>query len=122
MGGAPHANVRRRPPRSSPICPSAVVLHVEASGCVVVPGDLVHALSVLGIGIGREAGADALIGRPERFAAVLAQIVAASRDTEVHPISVANDRVHAEATVAGLPLARVLVVADAGHDLPRVAA
>ena len=36
-----------------------------------------NALAELGIGVGREAGADALIGRPECFATVLAQIVAA---------------------------------------------
>jgi hypothetical protein len=78
-----------------------VVLHVEPAGRVVVPRDLVHALTELGIGIGREAGADALIGRPECFATVLAQIVAAGRDAEVHAIPVANDRVHAETPVAG---------------------
>ena len=49
-----------------------------------------------------EASADALIGRPECFAAVLAQIVAAGRDAEVHVISVADDGVHAEPAVAGL--------------------
>jgi hypothetical protein len=99
-----------------------VVLHVEAAGRVVVPRDLVHALAELGIGIGREPGADTLIGRLERFATVLAQIVAAGRDAEVHAIPVANDRVHAEPAVAGLPLARVLVVADALHHVPRIAA
>src|SRR6266576_5938000 len=40
----------------------------------------------------------------------------------MHAIAVANDRVHAEAAAAGIPLARVLVIADARHHLPRVAA
>src|SRR5688500_14581371 len=48
--------------------------------------------------------------------------MAARRDAEMHAIPVANDRVHAEPAVAGLPLARVLVVADAGHQVPRIAA
>src|SRR5437867_2868071 len=48
--------------------------------------------------------------------------MAARRDAEMHAIPVANDRVHAEPAVAGLPLARVLVVADTGHRLPRIAA
>jgi hypothetical protein len=99
-----------------------MVLHVEPPGRVVVPRDLVHTLAELGIGIGCEAGADALIGRPERFATVLAHIMAAGRDAEVHAIPVTNDRVHAESAVAGLPLARVLVVADARHHVPRIAA
>src|SRR4029077_4029069 len=88
---------------------------------VVVPRDLVHALAELGIGIGREPGADALIRRLERVATVFAQVMAALRDAEMHAIPVANDRVHAEPAVAGLPLARVLVVADTGHHLPRIA-
>src|SRR2546427_798577 len=71
---------------------------------------------------GRAAGADTLIGRPECFAAVLAQIVAAGRDAEMDAIPVANDRVHAEPAIAGVPLARVLVVADAGYHFPRIAA
>src|SRR5439155_737513 len=117
-----HADVRPRPAGPGPIRPPAVVLDVEPAGRVVVPRDLVHALTELGIGIGCEAGADALIGRPERFAAVLAQIVAAGRDAEVHAAPVANDRVHAEPAVAGLPLARVRMVADGGHHVPRIAA
>jgi hypothetical protein len=99
-----------------------MVLHVEPAGRIFVPRDLVHALTVLGIGIGRETGADTLIGCPERLGRVLAQIVAASRDPEVHPIPVANDRVQAEPAGAGLPLARVLVDINAGYQLPRIAA
>ena len=119
---AQHADVGPRPARPGPIRPSAVVLHVEPAGRVVVPRDLVYALAEFGIRIGRESGADALVGRLERVAAVLAQIVAAGRNTEMHAIAVANDGVHAESAVARLPFARVLVVADAGHHLPRIAA
>src|SRR5215469_17317010 len=88
---AQHTDARPRPPRPGPICPSAVVLHVEPAGRGLVPRDLVHALSELWIRIGREAGADALIGCPECFATVLAQIVTAGRDAEVRTISVANN-------------------------------
>src|SRR5262245_31792070 len=115
---AQHTDVGPRPPRPSPICPSAVVLHVEPAGSGVVTRDLVHALPELGIGIGRKAGTNALIGRPERVAPVVAHIVASGRDAEVHAISIADDRVHAEPTVAWLPLARVLVVVNAGNHLP----
>jgi hypothetical protein len=97
-----------------------VVLHVEPAGHGLVPRDLVHALAELGIGIGRESGDDTLIGRPKCFATVLAPIVAAGRDAEVHAISVANNRVQAEPAVAGLPLARLIVVADAGYQVPRI--
>ena len=111
-----------RGPRARPIGPAAVVLHVEPAGRVLVAGDLVHALAELGIGIGREAGADALVRRREGRAAVLAQVVAAGRDAEVHAIPVAQDRVHAEPAVPRLPLAGVLVVADARNHLPGIAA
>ena len=40
----------------------------------------------------------------------------------MHAIAVAQDRVHAEPAVARLPLARVLVVADARDHLPGIAA
>ena len=80
-----------------------------------------NALTELGIGIRREASADALIGRLERIATILAQIVATRRDADVNAIPVANDRVHAEPAVARLPLARVFVIADAGHQVPRIA-
>ncbi len=119
---AQHADVRPRPAGSVPFGPAAVVLHVEPAGRVLVAGDLVHALAELGVGIGREAGADALVGRREGLAAVLAQVVAAGRDAEVHAVAVAQDRVHAEPAVARLPLARVLVVADARDHLPGIAA
>jgi hypothetical protein len=39
------------------------------------PGSVTGGLAELGIRIGREAGADALVGRPECFATVLARIV-----------------------------------------------
>src|SRR5215471_928087 len=113
-----HADIRPRPSRPGPVRPSAVVLHVKPPRRGVVPNDFVDALTELGIGIWREAGADALIGRPKCLTTVLAQIMATSGDTEVHPIPVANNRVHAEPAVAGVPLARVLVVADARHRLP----
>src|SRR2546430_98330 len=98
-----------------------MVLHVEPARRVLVPRDLVNALTELGIRAGREAGADALIGRPECFATVLTQIVAAGGDAQVHAIPVANDRVHAEPAIAGLPLARVIVVANPRHHVPRIA-
>jgi hypothetical protein len=66
--------------------PAAVVLHVEPAGRVLVAGDLVHALAELGVRIGHEAGADALVRGLERLPAVLAQVVAAGRDAEVHAL------------------------------------
>jgi len=87
-----------------------------------VARDLVHALAELGVGIGLESGADPLVGRLEGLAAVLAQVVAAGRDAEVHPIAVANDGVQAEPAVARLPFSGVRVVADALDHLPGIAA
>src|SRR5215210_6257033 len=87
-----------------------------------MPHDLVHALSELRIGIRREPRTYALVRGLERFAAILAQIMSTGRDTDVHAIAVPNDRVHAEAAVARLPLARVLVIADARDHLPRITA
>ena len=40
------------------------------------------------------------------------------RDAEMHALTVADDRVHAEPAGPGLPFARVLVIADAGDHLP----
>src|SRR2546426_5076386 len=119
---AQHTDVRPRSSRSIPFAPAAVVLDVEASGRVRVGGDLVNALAEFGEGIGSETGADALIGRPERLAAILAQVVTAGRDAEVDPVAVVQDRVHAEPAGAGLPLPGVLVVADARNHIPGIAA
>jgi hypothetical protein len=109
-------------PRAHPIRPSRRGSACGAGRAFRVGGDLVDALPELGVGVGREPRADALVGRPEGHAAVLAQVVAAGRDAQVHPVPVAQDRVHAQPAVAGLPLAGVLVVADARHHLPGVAA
>src|ERR1019366_7815901 len=49
-------------------------------------------------------------------------VVPAGRDSDVDAIAIADDGVHAEPARARLPLARVLVVADARHHLPRIAA
>src|SRR6188768_3899312 len=119
---AQHPDVGPRSAWSGPLGPAAVILHVQASGRCVVARDLVHALAEFGIRIRIEAGADAGVGRVERLATVLAQIVSAGRNAEMHALTVADDRVHAQPAGAGLPLARVLVIADAGHHLPRIAA
>src|SRR5439155_26686536 len=103
---AEHADVWPPPTRPVPFTPTPVVLHVEPSGRVLVTRDLVHALAELGIGVRREARADAFIRRRECLAAVLAEIMAAGRDAEVHTVPVAQDRVHAESAVGRLPLAR----------------
>ena len=58
----------------------------------------------------------------KRLAAVVAQVMAASRDAEMHAVAVAEDRVHAETAVARMPFACVLVIADPRDHLPRVAA
>src|SRR5205814_10159189 len=119
---AQRADVRSTPAGPVPFPPAAVVLHVEAPGRVLVPHDLVHALAEFGIRIGRETSADALVGRLEGPAAVLAHVVAAGRDADVHSLAVAQDRVHAQPAVPGLPLAGVLVVADPLNHLPGIAA
>src|SRR5262249_53806548 len=90
--------------------------------CVLVARDLVDALAELGIGVGRETGADAAVRRRKRLAAILAEVVTAGRDAEVHALAFAQDGVHAEPAVAGVPFACVLVVADAGDQLQGTAA
>src|SRR5438552_9944000 len=85
-------------------------------------GDLVHALAPFRVRVGREADADPLVGGCARLPAVLAQVVPAGRDAEVQVLTVAQDGVQAETAGARLPLARVLVVGDAGDHLPRIAA
>jgi hypothetical protein len=84
--------------------------------------DLVHALAELRIGVGLEAGPHTGVRGAERPPAVLAQVVAPGGDAEVHAVPVAEDRVQAQPAGSRLPLARMLVVADAVHHLPRVAA
>src|SRR5439155_12486558 len=101
---------------------TAVVLHVQPARHVRVASDLVHALTELDEGIGEETGADAFVSGRECRAAIFANVMAAGRDTEMHTIPVAQDRVHAEPAVAGLPLAGVLVVGDARNQLPGIAA
>src|SRR5262249_52265477 len=70
---------------------AAVVLGVEPPGRFGMAGDLVHALSPLGVRLGSEHHADALVLRRERLPAVLAQVVAAGRDADVYPPAVADD-------------------------------
>src|SRR5262249_52864664 len=65
---------------------------------------------------------DALVGRLEGRTAVFAHIMTARRYSEMYTISLAIDRMHAKPSIAGVPLARVLVVADSEHHLPRIAA
>src|SRR5262249_34677593 len=101
--------------------PAAVVLHVKPAGRAWVGGDLVHALAELRVRIGHEARAHALVRRRECVAPILAQVVAAGRDADVHSLSVAQDGMHAKSTIAGMPLPRVLVVADARNHLPGIA-
>src|SRR5207249_9857263 len=115
-GGAMVAAARHPEPRT--VGPPPVVLQVEPAGRVRVARDLVDALAELGEGIGHEAGAEAPVGRGERRAAVLAQVVSARRDAEVDATPVTQDGVHAEPAVPGAPLSRVRVVADAGNHLP----
>src|SRR5262249_37037093 len=103
-----------------PLRPAAVILHVQPAGDVPVAGDLVDALAELRVGIGEKAGADALVGRPERPPAVLAQVVAAGRDSEVHALALPHDGVHAESPGPRLPLPGMLVIADPGNHLPAV--
>ena len=99
-----------------------MVLHVEPARSVLVPGDFVDALAELRVRVRCEAGPHTFVRRVEGFAAVFAQVMAAGRDAQVHAIAFADDRVHAQAAVAGLPLTGVLVIADAGNHLPGIAA
>jgi hypothetical protein len=101
---------------------AAVILHVEAARRVVVAHDLVDALAELRVGIRLEACGDPLVRGAEGLTAVLADVVAARRDAEVDPVPVAQDRVQAQASVAGRPLARVLVIGDPRDLFPGVAA
>ena len=48
--------------------------------------------------------------------------MAAGGDAQVNARAIAQDGVHAKSAVAGVPFAGVLMVADAGHHLPGVAA
>ena len=56
---AQHADVGARTARAGPLGPAAVILHVEPARRLVVPHDLVDALTELGIRIRLETGADA---------------------------------------------------------------
>ena len=105
-----------------PIFPAPVVLHVKPAGSVRVSRDLVDALTELGIRVGDEAGTDSVIGSVERLAAVFAEVMPAGRDSKMHSVAFPDDCVHAQSAVAGMPLSGVLVVADAGHQFPGIAA
>src|SRR5262245_3413117 len=116
---AKYADIRPRATRARPVRPASVVLHVEPSGRCVMPRDLMDALAEFRIGVRLESRADPCVRCLERLTTVFAQIMAARRDAEMDAIAVADDRMHAEAPVARRPLARVLVVADPRHHLPR---
>src|ERR1700738_5214603 len=92
---AQHADVRTRASRSLPLTPAAVVLHIKPARCVVVARDLVHALAKLGIWIGLKTGADAFVRRRKGLASVLAHVMPARGDAEMHALAVADDGVHA---------------------------
>src|SRR5215475_1501842 len=91
-----HADVGSGTARAGELGPAAVILHIEPAGRGVVTNDLVDALAELRIRIRLKTCADAFVGCLERFPAVLAQVMSARRDTEVHVLAVADDRVHAE--------------------------
>src|SRR5437899_2355508 len=114
--------VATQDPDSRVVGKAAMVLHVEPAGHVRVTGDLVDALTELDEGIGQETRAHALVCGRECLTSVFANVVATRRDAEMHAVAVAQDCVHAESAVAGLPLACVLVVADAWNHLPGIAA
>src|SRR6185437_10128822 len=117
---AQHPNIRALTARAGPVGPSAVVLHVEAAGRILMADYFVNALAKLGIRIRREARPYSPIRRLKRFAAVLTEVVSPGGNADVQAFAVANDRVHAESPTARVPFARVLVVADAGHHFPRI--
>src|SRR4030095_275454 len=98
-----------------------MVLHVKPAGRIRMTRDLVHTLSEFGIRIGREACADAVVRGGKGRAAILAEIMAAGRDAEMHALDSAHRRVHAKPAVAGTPLPRVRMIADRRDHLPRVA-
>src|SRR5262245_25896789 len=85
---AQHADVGARSAGTVPAAPAAVVLHVEAARRVLVADHLVHALAELRIRIGLESRAHARVRGLEGDAAVLAQVVAAGRDAEMHAVAV----------------------------------
>src|SRR5262249_5162658 len=119
---AKDADVRPRSAWPVPLGPAAVVLHVESARRALVACNLVNALAEFRVGIGHEAGADALVCCREGLAAVLAQVMPPGGDAKVHALAVAEDGVHAQSAVAGIPLASMLVVTDAGHHFPGIAA
>src|SRR5688572_24034156 len=79
-----HPDVGSRSAWAGPLRPAAMILHVEATRRRVVARDFVHALPEFRIRIRIETGADAGVGGIEGLAAVLAQVMSASRNAEMH--------------------------------------
>src|SRR5262245_24711174 len=100
----------------------AVILHIEPARDVGMTGNLVHALTELDVRIRKKTRADSFVSRGECLTTILAQVMTAGGDAEMHPVSIANDGMHAQSTAAGLPLTRMGVIADAGNHLPCIAA
>src|SRR5262249_49332889 len=95
---------------------------VEPAGRVLMAGNLVHALPKLRIWIGGETGPNAVVGRLEGLSAILGEIMSARRDAHMQTAAIAKNGVHAKTAITGIPLACMLMVADAGNHLPGIAA
>src|SRR6185369_10766987 len=101
-----------------------VLLHEERVGTRVVHGDVVDAVSDLGVGIGDVLRAEAAIDGLPADTAVVGAESARSGDGDVHTLVVGgieDDGVKAHAAGTGLPARTGAVLAEAGEFFPVLA-
>ena len=82
------ADVRTLPAGAVPIRPTAMILHVQSTGGILVAGDLMDALPKLRKRVRHESSPDSFVGCGERFASVLAQVVASRGNAQVDAMPV----------------------------------
>ena len=110
-------------PQSSLLVEPPVVLQEEPARVRGMMRDLVHALAELGVLVGQELRAHAMVARLPRDPAVVAPVGARRRDGDHHAparLAVPDEGVQAEPSRPRLPALAVGMVKETLHRLPRV--
>ena len=108
-----YANVGPGAAWPMPLCPTPVILHIQALRCARMTGDLVDTLPERWIGIRYEASTYTIVGSLKVLAFIIADVVTTRGNGHVHAVAAADNRVQTKTALTGLPMPRVIVVADA---------
>jgi hypothetical protein len=96
-----------------------VILQEETFGTIGMQSYLVHALPKLGIFVGHEHNADALVLGGPGASAILGSIDASRRDSHIHALAVRriqHDGVQSESAISRHPAGTMRMIEQASHE------